>query len=60
MLLMDQRSSELCSVSSTDFGFNVFFLSEAVYSDYIIVQLFNLNPEKSFDLIGLYGRVYLI
>ncbi|XP_036116174.1 allergen Fel d 4-like [Molossus molossus] len=37
-------------------GFNILLISEAVYSDYLIFQVINFNPEKPFDMMGLYAR----
>lgn len=58
MLPVDRTSSELCSVSSTDDGYNVFRIVETDYTDYIIFHLVNFNEKDSFQLIELYGRVF--
>lgn len=56
---MDQRSSELCSFSSTDAGFITFRIIEVVYDDYIIFHLINVNNKQKFEMLILLGRVYL-
>lgn len=58
LLPVDRTSSELCSVSSTDDGYNVFRIVETDYTDYIIFHLVNFNEKDSFQLIELYGRVF--
>lgn len=56
---MDKRSSELCSVFSTDAGFVTFRIVEVVYNDYIIFHLINFNNKQTFEMLILLGRVYL-
>ena len=57
MLPVDQTSSELFSVSSTDDGYNVFRIVETDYTDYIIFHLVNFK-EDSFQMMELSGRVF--
>lgn len=57
LLPMDQRCSELCSVSSTDYGVATVRVAEAVYSDYVIIYSVIHSHEKQFQAIELYGRV---
>ena len=59
LLPVDQTISELCSVSSTDDGYNVFSIVETDYTDYIMFHLVNFNEEHPFQLMELYGRVFL-
>jgi hypothetical protein len=54
-----QRSSELCSAFSTDDGFNIFTVADVVYDKYIVFYLVNVNNEETFQLVELYGRVFL-
>lgn len=51
----DQRSSEPCSVFSTDDGENKFRILQVNYSQHIIFYLENFSD--SFKLLELYGRV---
>ena len=55
---MDQTSSELFSVSSTDDGYNVFRIVETDYTDYIIFHLVNFKEKDSFQMMELSGRVF--
>lgn len=57
-LPMDQRSSELCSVSSTDDEDNKFRILQTNYTEYIIFYLMNVNNNESFQLLELYGTVF--
>ena len=55
---MDLRSSDLCSVSSTDDGYNTFRIVEGVYNDYLIIYALNIKNEERTELMGLVGRVF--
>ncbi|KAF5917690.1 hypothetical protein HPG69_013526, partial [Diceros bicornis minor] len=50
------KSSQLCSVSSTDDGYNVFHIRKVVNTDSIIIYLVNFNNDEPFQLLELYGR----
>ena len=52
----DQRSSEPCSVFSTDDGNNKFRILQVNYSHHIIFYLENFSD--SFQLLELYSRVF--
>lgn len=52
----DQRTSELCSVFSTDDGKNIFRILEVDYSHHIMFYLENFS--NSYKLLELYGRVF--
>lgn len=55
---VEQRISELCSISSTDDGDNIFKVLAVDYDDYIILHLRNINNGETFKLMELYGRVF--
>ena len=55
---MDLRSSDLHSVSSTDDGYNTFYIIEAVYNEYVIFHCMNFQNGKKNDMIELHGRVF--
>ena len=55
---MDLRSSDLCSVSSTDEGYNTFYIIEAVYDKYVIFHNMNFHNGRKTDVIELNGRVF--
>uniref|UniRef100_F6PJ64 Lipocalin/cytosolic fatty-acid binding domain-containing protein n=1 Tax=Equus caballus TaxID=9796 RepID=F6PJ64_HORSE len=56
LLPMDQRSSELCSFSSTDDGYNVFRISEFENDEHIILYLVNFDKDRPFQLFEFYAR----
>lgn len=51
-------NSELCSVSSTDDGYNVFSIVETVYDEYILLHLLNFDKTRPFQLVEFYGTVF--
>ncbi|XP_035877970.1 lipocalin Can f 6.0101-like [Phyllostomus discolor] len=53
---MDLRSSDLCSVSSTDDGYNEFHVVEADYNDYVIFYFLNYHNEEITQGMELYAR----
>ncbi|KAH0516303.1 Major urinary protein 4 [Microtus ochrogaster] len=53
---VEQRISELCSISSTDDGDNIFNVLATDYDGYIIFHLRNINNGETFQLMELYGR----
>ena len=55
---MDLRSSDLCSVSSTDDGHNTFYIIEAVYNDYVIFHNMNFGNGRKTDVIEMNGKVF--
>ena len=59
LLFMDLRSSDLCSVSSTDDGYNTFYIIEAVYNEYVIFHCMNFQNGRKTDMILMHGRYYL-
>ena len=55
---MDLRSSDLCSVSSTDEGNNTFHIIEAVYNEYVIFYQMIFGKGKKTEVIELNGKVF--
>nr|XP_012624366.1 major urinary protein 5-like [Microcebus murinus]XP_020145027.1 major urinary protein 5-like [Microcebus murinus] len=56
LLPMDQRSSELYSVSSTDDGHTLANILETDYVGYLIYHAENSNNEGKSQIMELYGR----
>lgn len=54
---VDQRISDLCSVSSTDDGDNTFTILD-IDDNYVMFHLDNNKDGETFQLMELYGRVF--
>jgi hypothetical protein len=51
--LQNKKNSELCSISSTDDGFNTFTILKTDYDNYIMTHLINEKDGETFQLMGL-------
>ena len=54
----EQKISELCSISSTDDGFNTFTIPKTDYDNFLMAHLINEKDGETFQLMGLYGKVF--
>ena len=56
--LQNKKNSELCSISSTDDGFNTFTIPKTDYDNFLMAHLINEKDGETFQLMGLYGKVF--